>query len=165
MVVASVEWYEILVAGRVWPTARNEEVTHAVQREYVYLYAFDYILWRRHLVFLSGICYFSRCGSIKSIQHAGLSQPQLHCIIYIQYIVTTPVYPFLNFLKGTVHQKLRGVEYYINKKVFFSHWTADILFLNLKGNWLFKPQKTCFSGLKTINVAFPVQWGFRYKDW
>ncbi len=36
-------------------------------------------------------------------------------------------------VKGTVQRKLRGVEYYINKKVYFSHWTADILFLNLKG--------------------------------
>jgi hypothetical protein len=67
-------------------------------------------------------------------------------------------------LKGTVQRKLRGVKYYINKKVFFSHWTADILFLNLKGTGSLN-RKTCFSGLKTINVAFPVQWGFRYKDW
>ncbi len=35
--------------------------------------------------------------------------------------------------KGTVQRKLTGVESDINRKVFLTHWTADISFLNVKG--------------------------------
>ncbi len=37
-------------------------------------------------------------------------------------------------LKGTVQRKLTGVQSDINRKVFLSHWTADISFLNFKGS-------------------------------
>ncbi len=37
-----------------------------------------------------------------------------------------------SFFKGIVQQKSAGVESGISRKVFLSHWTADILFFNLK---------------------------------
>jgi hypothetical protein len=36
-------------------------------------------------------------------------------------------------IKGTVQRKLTGVVSYINREVFHSHWTANILFLKLWG--------------------------------
>ncbi len=40
---------------------------------------------------------------------------------------------FDNLIKGTVQRKLTGVESDINRKVFLSHWTADISILNFMG--------------------------------
>jgi hypothetical protein len=45
-------------------------------------------------------------------------------------------------LKGTVQQKLTGVESDINRKVFLSHWTADISFLNFQGACSLNSKKT-----------------------
>ncbi len=56
------------------------------------------------------------------------------------------VYFRKNELKGTVQRKLTGVESDINQKVFLSHWTADIYFLNFKG--------TCsLNSKKPVSVA------------
>ncbi len=42
-------------------------------------------------------------------------------------------------LKGIVQREITGVENVISQKKFLSHWSADILFWNLKGtcslNW------------------------------
>ncbi len=57
-----------------------------------------------------------------------------------------PVFCDNVLLKGTVQQKLTGVESDINRKVFLSHWTTDNSCLNFK--------RTCFlKSKKLVSVA------------
>ncbi len=61
----------------------------------------------------------------------------------------------LGKFKGTVQRKLTGVESDINQKVFLSHLTADISFLNFKGTCSLNSKKPV-SGMKPKYVAYPI---------
>ncbi len=60
--------------------------------------------------------YYRPSWAFSSIFCCRKCQPSLH----------------LSIFKGIVQRKSTGVECGISRKVFLSHWTADILFFNLK---------------------------------
>ncbi len=64
-------------------------------------------------------------------------------------------------LKGLSNEKLTGVESDISQKVFLSHWTDDISFLNSKGTCFFKgtvQQKLTGVVSYTNQKVFPYHW-------
>ncbi len=63
------------------------------------------------------------------------------------YIPCTAFAYKIPLLKCTVQRKLNGVVSYINREVFHSHWTACIIFFNLKETCSLNHKKTGFSGL------------------
>ncbi len=75
-------------------------------------------------------------GSWSSSKGSGRGRTPRRPPFYINW----REHKFQKRLKGIVQRKLTGVESDINQKVFLSHWTADIYFLNFKG--------TCFLNSK-----------------
>jgi hypothetical protein len=90
-----------------------------------------------------------------------------NCALYGTYRSSSPSQlccpPKQLLFIGMVQRESTGVESGISPKVFLSHWTADILFFNLKKTCSLNHKKQ-FQRLKPKYVAYPIHRGTRCKE-